>query len=90
MQNVIDDWIHTTEILHDAVLTKDGNEAFESLTILLMQLVDRAGATHPTVVKLMPTLLGIKQNIQDEQFEECLPTVRAILALLRQTRSEWE
>ena len=87
MQNAVDTWIETTEILRDAIAAEDGDRSFEALTILLMQLVDHAGPTHPIVSKFLPTLLGLKQRIQQGDFEHCVPEVLAILALFRATRA---
>jgi hypothetical protein len=90
MQNVIDMWIETIDILRDALTAKDEEKSFEALTILLMQLVDCVGPTHPTVIKFMPALLDLKQKIHRKKFQECLPTVLAIKLLFGKARAELE
>jgi hypothetical protein len=88
MANVLSEWYETTDILHGALVAEDEDGAFEALTILLMQLVDHAGATHPTVMKFMPTRLDIKEKIQSGRLRECIPRVVEIKELFRAARDD--
>ena len=79
----IDDLIETAEILRDAVLAKDKDKGFESVTVFLMQFMGVFGSSQNMVTKMFPVVEGLKDQILCGDFEKADPVAMALLANLR-------
>jgi hypothetical protein len=82
----IDILIETTEILHSALESRDGDKAFEAVTILLMQIVEFFGFVEGTFEIMFPFLEQLKEKIEAEDYEGGEGDALALLTKFRAIR----
>jgi hypothetical protein len=80
----IDDILETLECLKAFLDDKDREQSFEAATILLLQFMDLYGHDHSIMGAWFPLLEDVKNDIQQRQFEDAIPTVAELLVAFRQ------
>ena len=83
----IDDLIETLEIMRDAILARDRDKAFEAVTVCLVQFIHTLGHDQKFFSTMFQFLEELKNNIQQEQYDESMAHVLAWLAKLRSVRA---
>lgn len=82
----IDILIETTEILCAAVQAKDGDKAFEAVTILLMQVFEFFGFVEGTFEIMFPFLEQLKGKIETGDYVGAESDAIALLTKFRALR----
>jgi hypothetical protein len=82
----IDILIETTEILCSAIQAKDGDKAFEAVTILLMQVFDLCWHVEGTFEVMFPVLEQLKEKVEAEDYEGAEGDAFALLTTFRAIR----
>jgi hypothetical protein len=82
----IDIFIETTEILCSAVRAKDGDKAFEAVTILLMQVFDLCRHVEGTFEIMFPFLEQLKEKIEGGDYEDAERDAFSLLTMFRAIR----
>jgi hypothetical protein len=82
----IDILIETTEILHSALEARNGDKAFEAVTILLMQIVEFFGFVEGTFEIMFPFLEQLKEKIESENYRDAESDAFALLAKFKAIR----
>lgn len=85
MTSIID-LIETLEYLEAVLRQHDGEQGFEAITILLMQITDAYGHDSALMSKLFPLLEEIKDQIQQSQFDDALTGTSAFLSMFQKVR----
>lgn len=82
----IDILIETTEILCAAIQARDGDKAFEAVTILLMQVFEFFGFVEGTFEIMFPFLEQLKGKIETGDYEGAEGAAFALLTKFRALR----
>ena len=77
----IDVLIETTEIMCAAIQARDGDKAFEAVTVLLMQVFDFFGFVEGTYEIVFPFLEQLKEKIGEEDYAAAESSALALLAM---------
>jgi hypothetical protein len=81
--NPFGDLISTLEVVRDAVDAKQKPQAFEAVTVLLLQYVEVFGHSQSLMMTTFPLLEQLKNHICSEEYDAAYPIILALLAKFR-------
>ena len=81
--HLFDELIETLGILCRAIDAHDKDEAFEGVTIFLLQYLQVFGHDEKFMRRTYPTLEELKEHIVAERYDDAMPIVLAFLAKFR-------
>jgi hypothetical protein len=84
--NSMDNIIAILECLREFVVGRNSQKSFEVSTELLLEMIEVFGMDAPVMIKTFPFLEQIKNDVQQQKFDDALPTVLALLSKFRQAR----
>jgi hypothetical protein len=87
--NPMDDSIAILESLSGLIGDRDREKSFDMVTALLLETTKVFGQDPATMAKLFPLLEQIKNDIQQQKFDDALPRVLALLSGFRKVKQQY-